>query len=52
MTAIVEKADDYWVVRLSGMLRKSDIVDLPGLHIAPADLESIMVHTERKTANV
>ncbi|HEY9089974.1 MAG TPA: ABC transporter ATP-binding protein [Anaerolineaceae bacterium] len=36
----------------SGMLRKSDIVDLPGLHIAPADLESIMVHTERKTANV
>ncbi len=32
----------------SGLLRKDDALNLVGLQISPADLESIMVYTERK----
>ncbi|MDD5368811.1 MAG: ABC transporter ATP-binding protein [Anaerolineaceae bacterium] len=32
----------------SGLLRKDDTENFKGLHISPADLESIMVYTERR----
>jgi len=32
----------------SGLLRVCDVEDLPGLNISPADLEAIMVYTERR----
>jgi ABC-2 type transport system ATP-binding protein len=35
----------------SGLLRKDDVKDAQGLKISPADLEAIMVYTERKETN-
>jgi ABC-2 type transport system ATP-binding protein len=36
----------------SGLIHQEDAINLPGLKVYPADLESIMIHTERGQANV